>query len=284
MIKNSQVRDILISKIKKIKSINIKSNKKVSKFKNSGSLKEIIIGNKRYKYSLIIVCVGNNSSLVKNNFSNETVSSTYKETSITTILKHQPIKNFTARQIFLDREIFALLPISSGKTSIVWSVKKNTININELYIKNKIKLYASQFVKKITFLPKIEYQDLSFLIRKNYYKDRILLFGDSLHQIHPFTGQGFNMTLRDLVNLEKIIKKKISLGLDIGSLDVLSDFSKKVKSGNFVFSLGVNLLKKYFSINNSYFKKARNDILRNIDNNRFLKNIFIDIADKGFKF
>ena len=153
-----------------------------------------------------------------------------------------------------------------------------------MYIKNKIKLYASQFVKKITFLSKIEYQDLSFLIRKNYYKDRILLFGDSLHQIHPFTGQGFNMTLRDLVNLEKIIKKKISLGLDIGSLDVLSDFSKKVKSGNFVFSLGVNLLKKYFSINNSYFKKARNDILRNIDNNRFLKNIFIDIADKGFKF
>ena len=51
--------------------------------------------------------------------------------------------------------------------------------------------------------------DLNFLIRSKYYKDRILLFGDSLHTIHPFIGQGFNMTLRDLLSLERILKKKI---------------------------------------------------------------------------
>ena len=70
---------------------------------------------------------------------------------------------------------------------------------------------------------------MKFIIRNKYYLDRTLLFGDALHVIHPFVGQGFNMTLRDLENLENILRKKVDLGLDIGSSDVLNEFSKKVK-------------------------------------------------------
>ena len=36
----------------------------------------------------------------------------------------------------------------------------------------------------------------------------ILAFGDLLHKIHPLAGQGFNMTIRDMTNLIKIIKIK----------------------------------------------------------------------------
>ena len=38
---------------------------------------------------------------------------------------HSLIKNNIARQIFSDNSIFAMLPISNTKTSIVWSIKKN---------------------------------------------------------------------------------------------------------------------------------------------------------------
>ena len=48
-------------------------------------------------------------------------------------------------------------------------------------------------------------KSLNFLIRNKYFEDRILLFGDSLHVVHPLTGQGFNMILRDLASLEKIL-------------------------------------------------------------------------------
>ena len=188
---------------------------------------------------------------IENNFSNETVSSTYKETSITTILKHQPIKNFTARQIFLDDEILALLPISNTQTSIVWSVKKDKMNDyrlknNELF-KKKIQFYAKQYIKKIKQFERIEFKELSLLIRKKYYKERVLLFGDALHIVHPFVGQGYNMILRDLEILQKIIKNKISLGLDIGSLDTLSDFSLQTKANNSVYSFGIDFAKSIFS-------------------------------------
>ena len=44
------------------------------------------------------------------------------------------------------------------------------------------------------------------------------------------------------------LNKKINLGLDIGSSDILAEFSDEMKSKNFVFSVGVDFLKNYFSI------------------------------------
>ena len=137
----------------------------------------------------------------------------------------------------------------------------------------------NNFLKNITFATKIEYENLNLLIRNKYYQDRTLLFGDALHTVHPFVGQGFNMTLRDLKCLEKMLNKKINLGLDIGSLDILSEFSSETKPRNFAFSIGVDLLKNFLS-----FKKLRSDILKILNKNNFAKDIFFNIADKGFKF
>ena len=103
------------------------------------------------------------------------------------------------------------------------------------FLKHKIKLYAANYLKNITFNSKIKKKDLNLLIRNKYYLDRTLLFGDALHLMHPYVGQSFNMTLRDLRCLEKILKEKINLGLDIGSSDVLSDFTNEAKPRNFSF-------------------------------------------------
>jgi len=87
-----------------------------------------------------------------------------------------------------------------------------------------------------------------------------------------------------LASLEKIIKKNLKLGLDIGKSDVLSEFTKEVKPNNFIFSLGVNFLKNTFSIKNTYFKEIRNKTLKILNKHDSLKDIFYNIADKGIKF
>ena len=52
---------------------------------------------------------------------------------------------------------------------------------------------------------------------RNYYFENILAFGDLLHKVHPLAGQGFNMSLRDIRELSKLIEEKINLGLDLDS-------------------------------------------------------------------
>ena len=279
MLENSKIMKLMMSKIQQIKSISVKNHKKVSSISTSGLLKSVKFNNNISKYNLVIICTGYNSSLIKNIFNDQMIENSYKESAITTILSHSSHKNNTVRQIFLENEILALLPISNTKTSIVWFVKNDVRKKNDLFLKKKIKLYAKNYLKNIKFATNIEYKGLNLLIRNKYYLDRTLLFGDALHVIHPFVGQGFNMTLKDLACLEKILTQKINLGLDIGSLDVLSEFSSETKPRNFAFSVGVDLLKNSFS-----YKKLRNSILMILNKSNFAKDIFFEIANKGFRF
>ena len=279
MLENSKIMKLMMSKIQQIESISVKNHKKVSSISTSGLLKSVKFNNNISKYNLVIICTGYNSSLIKNIFNDQMIENSYKESAITTILSHSSHKNNTVRQIFLENEILALLPISNTKTSIVWFVKNDVRKKNDLFLKKKIKLYAKNYLKNIKFATNIEYKGLNLLIRNKYYLDRTLLFGDALHVIHPFVGQGFNMTLKDLACLEKILTQKINLGLDIGSFDVLSEFSSETKPRNFAFSVGVDLLKNSFS-----YKKLRNSILMILNKSNFAKDIFFEIANKGFRF
>ena len=279
ILENSKIMSLMLNKIKKIKSISLKKNKIVSSINNSGLLKSVKFNNNISKYSLVIICTGYNSSLVRNIFNDQMIENLYKEFAVTTIINHKPFKNNIARQIFLDESIFAMLPISKTKTSIVWSLKNFMKEKNNSFLKKRIKIYASKYLKEIKFNSKIEKNDLTLLIRNKYYLNRTLLFGDALHSMHPFIGQSFNMTLRDLICLEKILEEKINLGLDIGSSDVLSEFSDVTKSRNFSFSIGSDILKNVLS-----FKKARNDIFKILNKSNLAKNIIFDVADKGLRF
>tara|TARA_Y100000590_G_scaffold4227_1_gene5589 strand:+ start:7881 stop:9041 length:1161 start_codon:yes stop_codon:yes gene_type:complete len=281
MLKNSTLKKEMIKKIRKINSISIINNKIISKISSAGSLMGIKLSNRTNKYNLIIICTGSNSTLVKNNFSQSSLEHTYEEVSVTTIIDHNYLKNNIARQIFLDDEIMALLPLSNKKTAIVWSIKKKIFKNDDDLIKKRIKFFTKNFLSNIKFLNKIEYKNLNFLIRNKYYKERILLFGDALHVVHPFAGQGFNMILRDLGCLEKIFAKKIGLGLDIGNSDTLNEFSDETKPKNLIYSVGLDALKKTFSLKNQLIKDKRNNLLRILNSNNFTKKIFYRIANSG---
>jgi 2-octaprenyl-6-methoxyphenol hydroxylase len=289
MLDNSTIIKHMIRNIKKNKLIKFKRQKKISGIVTSGLLKSVKFKNKdNSKYNLIIICTGSNSNLPKIIFDNQFFGYSYKEVSITAVLRHSSHKNNIARQIFLDNEILALLPISNTKTSIVWTVKKNIMNKyknkKNFLLQNKIKSYTKHFYKKVKFISNIEFKDLNLLIRKIYYRDRVLLFGDALHEVHPLAGQGFNMVLRDLAILEKTLKDKIGLGLDIGSSDILSEFSNETKSRNFVYAMGIDFLKNSFSFQNQSFKKFRNKVITSLNKSNFVKDVFFNLADKGLKF
>ena len=279
MLENSKIMKFMMNKVEKIKSISLKKNKKVSSIYTSGSLKRVKFNNNISKYNLVIVCSGHNSTLIKNLFNDKIIENSYEEFAVTTIVDHLSSKNNVARQIFLDNAIFAMLPISKTKTSIVWSIKNSMKEKSNFFLKKKIKLYVSNYLKSVKFTSKIKKKDLNLLIRNKYYLERTLLFGDALHLMHPFVGQSFNMTLRDLRCLEKILEEKINLGLDIGSSDVLSEFSNEAKPRNFSFSIGSDLLKNALT-----FKKIRNDIFKILNKSNFAKDVVFDVANRGFRF
>jgi 2-octaprenyl-6-methoxyphenol hydroxylase len=120
--------------------------------------------------------------------------------------------NDTAVQIFTKKGPLAFLPISNRETSIVYSIYNTNAqkdeNIEQL-IKDK------NFKYKIRNIEKINSFELKSLNLRSYYHNNILAFGDLLHKIHPLAGQGFNMTIRDIKILLKIIRERLNVGLPL---------------------------------------------------------------------
>ena len=69
---------------------------------------------------------------------------------------------------------------------------------------------------------------------RSYYHNNILAFGDLLHRVHPLAGQGFNMTIRDIEEINNIIIRRKNLGLRIDS-EIFKEFEKKTKTNLFMF-------------------------------------------------
>ena len=219
------------------------------------------------------------SPLTKKYF-NKKITKKYNSFAYTTIIQHEKIKNNTAIQIFTKKGPLAFLPISNFETSVVFSLYgfDNSIVSD---ISGLIQKY--NFKYKIKKIKKIDSFELKSLNLRSYYHKNILSFGDMLHKIHPLAGQGFNMTIRDIKTLTDIIKNKFDLGLPIDS-SVGSEFEKKSKHKNFIFSNSIDMLHEFFNLE----RKSRGNILTKsvqiLGRNQYINKIFTKIADEGIIF
>ncbi len=230
------------------------------------------------KYELVINC--DSSNFITNRYFSKKIVKRYNSNAYTTIITHDQILNDTAFQIFTKKGPLAFLPISNKETSIVYSVhnssKQKKENIEQL-IKEK------NFKYKIRNVEKVSSFELKSLILRSYYHNNILAFGDLLHKIHPLAGQGFNMTIRDIKILLEIIREKLDVGLPLDS-SVNSEFQKKLKHKNFIFTNGIDLIHEFFNIERKMKTNFLGKSVKFISNYPPINKIFTKIADRGVLF
>jgi 2-octaprenyl-6-methoxyphenol hydroxylase len=230
------------------------------------------------KYSLIINTDYSNK-ITKKYFSKKFIKK-YNSFAYTTIIEHERCKNDVATQIFTKQGPIAFLPISNKETSIVYSINNPKYQSEET-IRNLISIYNYSY--KIKKINKVHFFELNSLDLRSYYEGNVLAFGDLLHRIHPLAGQGFNMTIRDIKILLSIIKEKQSLGLSIDS-SINSEFQKKSKHRNFIFSNGIDLIHQFFNIERKLKNNFISKSVQFLGKNTSVNKMFTKIADKGLLF
>ncbi len=251
-------------------NIDLKSNKffkKKSIRNNNFSIIE--------KYNLIFNC--NKDHSITKKFFSKKIEKEYKSVAHTAIVKHQKIDNQVAIQIFTKLGPIAFLPISNSETSIVYSINTNkSVDLESLINKYNTKYSILKILDKKSF-------KLKSLNLRNYYYKNILCFGDLIHKIHPLAGQGFNMTIRDIIDLSKIIDNKIELGLELNS-SIFYEFEKKTKHRNFIFSQGIDLIYNFFDQERKIKGQFISQSLKYLGKNKYFKEIFTKFADEGLSF
>ena len=265
ILKNQKIFNQLMFELKKNKFFKFK---KYTRYRKSNKL----------GYDLIVICDVRNEIIKK--FFSKKFEKKYNSIAFTTIIDHKKLSiNNEATQIFTNDGPIAFLPISKEKTSIVYSARmkkdKTKLDVNKIINKFNPK-YA---IKKIHKISKFELKSINL---REYYKDNILAFGDLLHKLHPLAGQGFNMSIRDMKELLKIIDYKIKLGLPIDQ-SVCVKFQNNTKSKNFVFSEGINFIYEYFNSENKIRNNLIDSTTRLIGGNKILNKYFKSIADIGLQ-
>ena len=224
------------------------------------------------RYDLIFNC--NKNHLITKKFFSKKIEKKYESTAYTAIIKHKKIYNKSAIQIFTKIGPIAFLPISNTETSIVYSINtRNSVDLETL-----IKKYNTQYSNLKIFGAKSF--TLESLNLRKYFHNNILCFGDLIHKIHPLAGQGFNMTIRDIIDLSKILDDKIDLGLELNS-SIFDEFERKTKHRNFIFSQGIDMIYNFFDKERRINGEFISNSLKHLGKNKYFKEIFSKFADEG---
>ena len=260
---NDKIKEFLLKEIKK-KKIKILQ-------KNINELKDLD------DYDMKILCLGRSSKIYQNIIDKRSLNKDYKEIAITGYVKHN-LKNLNTAQYFLRDGPLAILPFSKNNFSFVWSVDKNfpKKDIN-LVVKSKI---CEVLKTKTIQISNQQSYPLMLNLKRTYYKNDILILGEGLHTVHPVAGQGFNLVLRDINKLQKIIKYYTELGMSLTSCPAFEDFTNNRKSENIITGIGIDLTHNFFK-QNKLLDPFKETILKNISKNNTLKKISKFISNQG---
>ena len=250
--------------------LGLKKNKLI-KFKEKIKCSNLL----KSKYNLIFNC--DNLNLISKKFFFRKIEKNYKSFAHITTFTHKRISNNNiASQVFTKNGPLAFLPISSTETSVVYSAKGK----KDLNFKNCIDKYNMKYQN--LKLNKIYCFELKSSNLRSYYYKNIIAFGDLLHRLHPLAGQGFNMTIRDIKELQRLIEFKKKHGLELDN-SICIDFQKNTKNKNFLFSSGVDFIYEFFNLENKFKDNNLSKLVKFLGRNETTNKFFTKLADNGIK-
>ena len=279
--KNKNIELFFMTKYENIYNLinsNLKKNKLFKKIliKDNKFYKNIF---KKKEFNLIFNCESNNDIYKK--FFHNSIKKDYNSSAYSFIINHNKTKNTKASQIFTKLGPIAFLPISKNQTSVVFFFIYEKSFFNQEMFQALIKKYNQDY--KIKNFSKFEKFKLYFSLVRNYYYKKVMTLGDGLHKIHPLAGQGFNMTLRDIKILSKIINTRIDLGLEL-DYSIYKEFEKNTKHFNLTFASGIDFIYQLFEFDNKFKNQYLTKFIKVVGKNKIFKDFFSKYANKGLTY
>merc|ERR1719376_1195663 len=223
--------------------------------------------------------------------------------------------NDTAYQKFMKTGPIAILPLSSNKSSLVWTVPKewskpmtssmtsqefvaklnealNTSSSSPLIEGANVMLGSiirnfnmnSRITKPVKPPPIASVDNLaafplgSGLPERAASKEGTVLCGDAFHRIHPLAGQGVNLGFGDAEALVQALSEGVRMGRALGEYATLCNYETRRMRHNLPMMAAVDSLQKLYCTDNPFFVLARSLGLQVVNSNSTLKSLALNQA------
>ncbi len=174
---------------------------------------------RRVRARLVVAADGRNSALRRAAGIGVTEWRYAQAAIVCTVAHARPHRN-VAHERFLPAGPFAILPMTRGRSSIVWTEHADLVPALAALPREEFTAELARrfgdFLGALRVEGEIFTYPLSLLHADRYVADRLALVGDAAHTIHPIAGQGFNLGLRDVAALAEQVVDTHRLGLDVG--------------------------------------------------------------------
>lgn len=178
---------------------------------------------------LLVVSDGRDSS-VREALGIDSIRREYHQTAlIANVTTSEPHRN-TAYERFTANGPLALLPLTEGRYSLVWTHQddevSNTLQLDDADFLRKLQL---EFGYRQGTFTKVGQRAAYPLVLQKAVKEvagRAVVIGNASHALHPVTGQGLNLGLRDVAQLADLLAETVVANSDPGAADLLARYQR----------------------------------------------------------
>ena len=154
----------------------------------------------------------------------------YRQSGIVTTIEHELPHHGTAWEHFRPAGPFASLPLPGNRSSLVWTESTEEASriktLTPEAAAREIEAVMGSTLGKVTLVDAIQAFPLRLQLAKTVIAPRLALIGDAAHVVHPISGQGLNLGLKDVAALAEVVVEALRLGLDAGGADTLARYQR----------------------------------------------------------
>ncbi len=187
---------------------------------------EVKLDDGRMLHTPLVVGADGGNSWLRSQAGIQVWSHRFMQRGIVATVRPQFGHRGVAYQRFLPTGPLAMLPMTDGLCSIVWSADDaeadRLMALDEAAFLSELQLAFGPQLGVIQEVGERAAFPLRSQLAKHMVRPRLALIGDAAHQVHPLAGLGVNLGIRDAMALAQEISDAKRFREDYGSIDVLS--------------------------------------------------------------
>ncbi len=173
---------------------------------------------------LVVLADGGRSPLL-HQLGIESDVSDYQQVAIIANLTPARPHNNVAYERFTDEGPMALLPRAGGSCAMVWTMPEQQARERmELVDDDFLQEFQERFGYRLGRLGQLGTRfdyPLQLRMVREQVRPGLVVLGNAAHSLHPVAGQGFNLSVRDVMALIETISGAAKAGDELGALEVL---------------------------------------------------------------
>ncbi|MDE1462534.1 2-octaprenyl-6-methoxyphenyl hydroxylase [Spartinivicinus poritis] len=226
---------------------------------------------------LLVIADGGRSPLITQLGINVQCTDYHQTAMIANVTTSKPNQG-QAFERFTEQGPMALLPLAKNHSALIWSIYQDQapqwLDATDSSFLNSLQQHFGYRLGRFTKIGQRFHYPLSLKYSTEQIRPGLVILGNAAHALHPVAGQGFNLALRDTLQLASLLKNSWEQQEAINDYAILRRYLALQENDQIITMLGSDWLVKAFSNQHAGLSVVRNIGLVGLDLLSEAKTIF----------